>query len=136
MSEKEEKIIASFFSEYNNIIQDKLNNGDYKLKNRYVTIIINDRYDVLLYPFNSSSTKTLSVSIIRYTDITGHARKYDIYDTYGFYSNEINSKFKLFTLYYGILNKIYSTFNGHVSISINFDDVNTDLRKSKIENLI
>src|SRR6266403_679018 len=134
--------ITNFFNTYNSIIDAKLNNGDYTIKYKYITIKINDKFDIKLYPFfayfNSDEIPMLEITIIRYADITGYARKYDIYNNYRFLSQKDNDEFNLYSLYYSKSKEIYSTLNipknmNNTLFSI-FDNISNDIRIEKIEN--
>ncbi|SRR6266403_829753 len=137
-------VIANFFDTYKGIIDNKLDNGDYELKQRYITIKINDRFDVKFYPYianwnGNGDIPLLEVTIVRYKDVTGYARKYNIHNIHAFTCNENNDKFNLYS-YYEKFNEIYSTLNIPYIIPFRseeiFKDINNDIRIDKIENLL
>lgn len=137
---KVKDIILNFFNTYRGIIDTKLSNGEYELKQRYITIIINDRYDIKFYPYKNGNDDipTLEVTIVRYYDTTGYARKHNIHNIHALTCNEINDQYNLYS-YYEKFNVLYSTliipYNPFRSASI-FKDINNDIRIQKIDNLL
>ncbi len=144
MIKKDRKTIADFFDTYNVIIDTKLDSGDYELKLRHIIIKINERFDVMFFPFSYKANKgmasMLETTIVRYTDITGYARLHDIHNSYSFSINDGDDEYKL---YYSKSNEIYSTLNIPSNNIFNdqfkfmlFDDIKNDIRLQKIDNLL
>ncbi|SRR6266403_2642204 len=141
MNEKDKKVIRNFFNAYNSIINAKLNNGDYKLNLVGIYIRINDRYDVRLIPYSYiGDTGTIGISINRYTDVTGYARKYEIYSSYVLSCSENNNMWNLYSLYYNKSNDIYTTINipekNTFLAATLFNNITTDIRIEKINELL
>lgn len=129
--------MAKFFNSYNKIITAKLNSGDYILKYRYIYVRINDRYDITLY---SSSTvikdvDTLEVNIIRYSDITGYARKHNLYEACYFKYTIDDDEYGLYSLYYSKCLDIHSTLIMPEKTDM-FSSMINDIRVEQIEDFL
>ncbi|SRR6266403_1293289 len=138
----DKKIVASFFNTYNSIINAKLDNGDYELKQMDITIRVSDRFDIKMYPhttiwYGNGDTPLIEITIIRYADITGYARKHNIIRSYGFNCRENDDEYNLYSLYYNKSNEIYSTLNIPKSDGFSlFKEIYSDIRVEKIDRLL
>ncbi len=133
-------ILKSFFDTYSTVIDNKLDNGDYTIMyNDGITIKINDKVDIILYPqlyiWNNEVRHQLVITIVRYNIPIDYNRKYNICGTYRLISESDKNEYNLYSLYYDKCNEIYSTLNVPKFYNI-LIDIATDIRAEKIERLL